>query len=199
MTEHTPLDPAQLEERMDVHLDSALSSRRTAALPARKLSGFSRPEQDFVLHWGAVIARDNAELAYQFTAFAPRAMRLMDLASVESWLLYAIETVRLDACIARDFPGLHRDMLTLTSALDEPDAQWRQLTAGLDAPEAQIERQPGPVGTAVGWHGTQLLLPRGAAARCGAGPSGRAFRFGTRPVSDRSGQDHRGTGRYSAG
>ncbi|MGE5154617.1 MAG: nitric oxide reductase activation protein NorD [Bdellovibrio bacteriovorus] len=86
-----PLNAAELEERMDVHLDPALSSRRTAAQPAADLAAFPRREQEFVLHWGAVIARDNAELAYQFTAFAPQAMDLMDLESVESWLLYAMD------------------------------------------------------------------------------------------------------------
>lgn len=87
----TPLNAHQLEERMDVYLDPALSSRRTAAAPARELAAFAAPEQRFVLHWGAVIARDNAELAYQFTAFAPSAMRLMDLGAVEAWLLYAMD------------------------------------------------------------------------------------------------------------
>ena len=76
---------------MDVYLDPALSSRRTAAGPARELAAFPAREQGFVLHWGAVIARDNAELAYQFTAFAPRGLRLMDLDAMESWLLYAMD------------------------------------------------------------------------------------------------------------
>ncbi len=76
---------------MDVYLDPALSSRRTAAGPASELAACSVREQRFVLHWGAVIARDNAELAYQFTAFAPRGLRLMDLDAMESWLLYAMD------------------------------------------------------------------------------------------------------------
>jgi nitric oxide reductase NorD protein len=266
MSSHAPLNTHELEEHMDVYLDPALSSRRTAAEPARELAGFARREQDFVLHWGAVIARDNAELAYQFTAFGPRAMRLMDLEAVESWLLYAmdlydkkgqmpairafqevddfaanmqeklagtaiedaapvlerfvcglngrplaiapgertftdtesiflphvvgrlpekdanfrlykamavhqwaqnwygtwrggvlleavnsgrlgeaqlallhaLETVRLDAVIGRDFPGLHRDMLALRRALDAPDADWETLAAELRAPEARV-------------------------------------------------------------
>jgi nitric oxide reductase NorD protein len=87
----SPLTAHELEERMDVFLDAALSSRRTAAAPARELAAFARAEQWFVLHWGSVIARDNAELAYQFTAFAAEAMRVMDLAAVEAWLLYAMD------------------------------------------------------------------------------------------------------------
>lgn len=80
-----------LEELMEAYLDAALSSRRNASQPARDLAAFDRRGQQFVLHWGAVIAKDNAELAYQFTAFAPQAMRLMDLDGVESWLLYAMD------------------------------------------------------------------------------------------------------------
>ncbi len=76
---------------MDVYLDPALSSRRTAAGPAQELAAFPVREQSFVLHWGTVIARDNAELAYQFTAFAPQGLRLMDLDAMESWLLYAMD------------------------------------------------------------------------------------------------------------
>ena len=85
------LTALELEERMEVYLDPVLSSRRTAAQPAADLSQFERREQEFVLHWGAVVARDNSELAYQLTAFAPQAMRLMDLDGVESWLLYAMD------------------------------------------------------------------------------------------------------------
>jgi hypothetical protein len=59
--------------------------------PARELAGLDRLQQDFVLHWGAVIARDHAELANQFITFAARALRLMDLEAVESWLLYAMD------------------------------------------------------------------------------------------------------------
>ena len=86
-----PLAAPALEERMDIYLDPALSSRRTAAQPAQALAACTRAEQDFVLHWGAVIARDNAELAYQFTAHARDAIRLMDLDAVEVWLLYAMD------------------------------------------------------------------------------------------------------------
>lgn len=44
-----------------------------------------------MLHWGAVVARDNAELAYQFTAHVRAAIPLMDLDGVEAWLLHAME------------------------------------------------------------------------------------------------------------
>jgi len=91
MNQAVPLSAHELEERMDVYLDPALSSRRTAARPAADLAPFSRAEQELVLHWGTVIAKDNPELAYQFTAFAPRAIALMDADAVEAWLLYAMD------------------------------------------------------------------------------------------------------------
>ena len=266
MSIRSPLTAIELEERMDVYLDPALSSRRTAARPAADLAAFSVPEQAFVLHWGAVIAKDNAELAYQFTAFAPQAIGLMDLTAVESWLLYAmdlydkkgqmpairafqevadfaanmqeklagraledcagvlerfvcglngrplkiaagdrhftdtetcflpavigrfpdkdanfrlykamtvhqwaqnwygtwrggvllgavesarltgsdlalfhaLEQVRLDACIARDFAGLHRDMAALRRELDEPDPDWTAITGVLEYAGADV-------------------------------------------------------------
>ncbi len=76
---------------MDEYLDAALSSRRTAAGPAAALAAFPAEEQAFVLHWGEVIARTNAELAYQFTACAPQALECLDLEGVEAWLLHAMD------------------------------------------------------------------------------------------------------------
>jgi len=76
---------------MDAYLDAALSSRRTAAEPAGELAGYPRDQQEFVLRWGAIIANSNSELAYQFTAFAASALRLMDQDSVEKWLLHAMD------------------------------------------------------------------------------------------------------------
>ncbi len=91
MSHEPALSAEALEERMDLYLDAALSSRRTAAQAARDLAAFDAARQQFVLHWGAVIAKDNPELAYQFTAFASRALRLMDLEGVQSWLLHAMD------------------------------------------------------------------------------------------------------------
>lgn len=85
------LSAADIEAQMAVYLDPALSSRRTVAQPARDLAACTRAEQDFVLHWGAVIARDNAELAYRFTANAREAIRVMDLDAVQAWLLHAMD------------------------------------------------------------------------------------------------------------
>jgi nitric oxide reductase NorD protein len=91
MTHARALTARALEKRLAVYLDPALSSRRTAVQLARDLAACTRAQQDFVLHWGAVVARDNAELAYQFTAHVRAAIRLMDLDGVEAWLLHAMD------------------------------------------------------------------------------------------------------------
>jgi len=90
--EGEPLPAAAIEARLDEHLDLVLSSRRTAAGPARELAAFSRAEQELVLRWVAVLAAAHAELAYQFASLAPRALRLMDEAGVEAWVRQAMDT-----------------------------------------------------------------------------------------------------------
>lgn len=54
--------------------------------------------------------------------------------------LHALETLRLSARIARELPGLHREMQRLRSALDPalPDA-WAPFAARLATPEATLE------------------------------------------------------------
>ncbi|HSN41746.1 MAG TPA: hypothetical protein VLT92_16340, partial [Burkholderiales bacterium] len=87
-----PLSADALEERLDKLLDPVLSSRRTATRLAGAMAPLARELQDFVLHWAAVIARTNAEMAYQFTAAAPQALARLDLASAEAWIIAAMDT-----------------------------------------------------------------------------------------------------------
>jgi len=86
-----PLTAAELEARLDDSLDPVLSSRRTAAPLARALAGFSRERQDFTLRWVDIIAKTNAEMAYQFAARAPEAFRLMAPATMEAWIIHAMD------------------------------------------------------------------------------------------------------------
>ena len=53
---------------------------------------------------------------------------------------HALETLRLSACIARELPGLHREMQRLSQALGEtlPDA-WQAFATQLAAPEASVD------------------------------------------------------------
>ena len=87
----SPLTAAELEERLDELLESVLSSRRTAAALARALAELRRAQQDFTLKWVDIIAKTNAEMAYQFCARSPEAFRLMSLAAVEDWIIRAMD------------------------------------------------------------------------------------------------------------
>lgn len=86
-----PLTAAELEERLDEFLDPILSSRRTAAGLAWGLAGFDRAPQEFALGWVDIIAKTNAEMAYRFALHAPKAMRLMDAAAIEGWIIRAMD------------------------------------------------------------------------------------------------------------
>jgi nitric oxide reductase NorD protein len=81
----------QIEEALDEQLDGVLSSRRKALGLAQALASFERGGQDFVLRWIGVIAKTNAELAYQFAHRAPQALATLDMNGVEDWLVHAMD------------------------------------------------------------------------------------------------------------
>jgi nitric oxide reductase NorD protein len=85
-----------LEERLDDILDPVLSSRRTATGLAGAIAPLARELQDFILHWVAIIARTNAEMAYQFAAAAPEALMRLDSAAAEAWIIAAMDTYDRD-------------------------------------------------------------------------------------------------------
>ena len=87
-----PLGAHQLEERLDEALEPVLSSRRTAQPLALRLAPLERELQDFTLHWVGVIARTSSEMAYQFAALAPDALRKFDLVAAEAWIIHAMDT-----------------------------------------------------------------------------------------------------------
>ena len=87
----SPLTSNEIEERLDEFLDPVLSSRRTAAGPARLLAAFDRNIQEFVLRWAGIIASSNAEMAYQFASHVPRALALMDEAGIEAWIIHFMD------------------------------------------------------------------------------------------------------------
>jgi nitric oxide reductase NorD protein len=87
-----PLGAAQLEKKLDDALDAVLSARRTAQPLALNLAPLERELQDFTLHWVAVIARTNGELAYQFASLAPTVLHKIDLSSAEAWIIHAMDT-----------------------------------------------------------------------------------------------------------
>jgi nitric oxide reductase NorD protein len=77
-------------------LSPVLSSRRSAAPLAERLTSFNRVQPDFVLRWVEVIDRSNYELAYQFAAAAPAALAKLDTDVVEAWILQALDTYDRD-------------------------------------------------------------------------------------------------------
>lgn len=109
-----------MEEQLDQFLDPVLSFRRTAAVPARGLSGFSREQQDKALHWVEVIAATNAEMAYQYADQFPAAMQYLhnDLDAVECWMVEAIT--------AFDEKGLQLSMQVLHNAQAFAEKYWQK-------------------------------------------------------------------------
>jgi len=95
-----PLTAGALDDRLDSLLNPVLSSRRTAAPLAQTLAPLERHLQDFVLNWVEVICRTNYEMAYQFAAAAPEALKQLDPAGAEAWVIQAMD--------AYDREGLYR-------------------------------------------------------------------------------------------
>ncbi len=86
-TSGLPLTAAQLEERLDIHMISLGAAEE----PSRALAEFSREQQDFVLHWAGIVARTSSGMALNFVSHVAPALRLMDAAGVEAWLLACMD------------------------------------------------------------------------------------------------------------
>ncbi len=86
-----PLTAVELEVKLGEALDPVLSSHRSAKSLAQALAEFERAQQDFALRWVDIIAKTNAEMAYQFAARAPEAFRLMPLPTIEEWIIHAMD------------------------------------------------------------------------------------------------------------
>ena len=119
-----------IDTALDRLLDPVLSLRRTALPLAEGIAPLARAEQNFVLHWVAVSARTNIELAYQLAAAAPRALSQLDCTAAEAWIIAAMDTY--------DREGLHRATEVLRDR-----ASFTQLTdaAGIEFDDvAQVLR-----------------------------------------------------------
>ncbi len=86
------LDAEQMEEQLDHYLDPVLSFRRSAAGPAGQMALLNSSDQQFALHWVAVIADTNAEFAYQYAAYFSAAISYLkhDHEALESWTIEAM-------------------------------------------------------------------------------------------------------------
>ncbi|MEA3292718.1 MAG: nitric oxide reductase activation protein [Pseudomonadota bacterium] len=54
-------------------------------------------------------------------------------------LFLLLESIRLNACVARELPGLGRESATLDAQPPATDPLWRRETAALEAPDATVE------------------------------------------------------------
>jgi nitric oxide reductase NorD protein len=91
-----PLTAKQLEERLDTHMISLGAAEE----PARALAEFPRGQQDFVLRWVGIVGRTSSGMALNFASHVCPALRLMDEAGVEAWLLHCMDIY--------DTRGLHQ-------------------------------------------------------------------------------------------
>jgi nitric oxide reductase NorD protein len=103
-----PFNVAETEEHLDVYLDAVLSSRRTAAAPARQIAELNRAQQDFALRWISVIAHTNGEMAYQLASYVSEAFRFMDEEGIEAWIVHTMDVY--------DTAGLHAGITSFREA-----------------------------------------------------------------------------------
>jgi len=85
-----PLSATKLEALIAPLLVEVLSRSRSLAPLIDTLVPLAQQQQARLLHWIEVISRTNAELAYQFATFAPRALNKMTLPEIDEWVLQAM-------------------------------------------------------------------------------------------------------------
>jgi nitric oxide reductase NorD protein len=99
-----PLTASQLEERLDVHMISLGAAEEPACL----LAEFRRDQQDFVLQQVNIVARTSSGMALNYVTYVSNALRLMDVAGVEAWLLACMDIY--------DTRGLHAAVVAFKDA-----------------------------------------------------------------------------------
>jgi nitric oxide reductase NorD protein len=82
-----PLTARQLEERLDAHMVSLGAAEE----PSRVLAEFPRETQNFVLRCAAMVGRTSSGMAFNFITHVCSALRLMNEAGVEAWLLHCMD------------------------------------------------------------------------------------------------------------
>lgn len=117
-TGDTPLTAAQLEERLDVHMVSLGAAEE----PARALAEYSRAQQDFVLRCVGMVSRTSSGMAFNFVSHVCNALRVMDEAGVEAWLLHCMDIY--------DTRGLHPAVAAFRE-VDSYACEYRARATGL--------------------------------------------------------------------
>ena len=83
-------DAGQLVILLDEILEVEFSFRDTT-VPAAAIAAMEPRLQDYVITWIKRVASTNIELAYQYACHVERALGLMDVETVESWALSAMD------------------------------------------------------------------------------------------------------------
>jgi len=126
--------PLKLESSDDLYTDTS-----TLYLPAR-VARLPEREQNFRLY-KAMAAHQWAQTYYgSFRAGLNDALQLYPDPERALRLFHALETIRLDARLARDLTGLHREMGELRAALNENlcPAAWAEKTERLRSVESSV-------------------------------------------------------------
>ncbi len=122
MSTLSPLSAEQIEEQLDQYFDFILSSRRTAAEPAKRLAKLNRAQLQKAFAWIKVISSTNAELAFQLANQIPHAMQAMDDVGIEAWILKTMDIY--------DISGLHLAIAHLKN-IDIFSREHQSLLTGL--------------------------------------------------------------------
>ena len=82
---NNPLTTKQIQESLDNFLGLILSEQRTTTASATTLARCTRQQQEWVLEWVRTLVRENVEVAYQFTIYAPKALALLAENALSNW------------------------------------------------------------------------------------------------------------------
>ena len=91
MNESQPLSREEIIARLDEYLEVEFTFVRSDEL-AELLLPLKCSDQDFILDWVKRIASTQVELAHQFARNVLRVLNKMDHQTIESWVLYALDS-----------------------------------------------------------------------------------------------------------
>ncbi len=120
--------------------DAAYTDTETIFLPA-VVARLPSTEENFLLY-KAMVAYLWAQTRFgTFRAPLDEAMQAQADPPRFLALFHALETLRLDACISRELPGLHRDMQRISGRSENAfvSAVWQALAGELSRPEATAQ------------------------------------------------------------
>jgi nitric oxide reductase NorD protein len=90
LAKDNPLTAEQIQNFLDDFLGLILSEQRTLTPQAAALAQCSHQQQQWVMQWVKTLIRENLEMAYQFTIYAPKALALIREKGLDEWITEAI-------------------------------------------------------------------------------------------------------------